>query len=455
LLGQPVDRPAGERIPGLHVRPAVAVMLAAGRSERLSTVTGGSSKALVNLAGLPLVERALLRLLAAGVQRIVLVVGHDAERVAEVAEAVAPGRVEVVQAGGWEAGNGASLAAAEDSVAGEHLFLLLTVDHLFGSAALEQLLEAGRPAVLVDAHPADTVLAEGTRVAVADGLAQAFGKEIDSGCVDCGAFVVPPRIFQCQREAAAAGDFSLAGALTCLASREPMLIVPVPPESWWLDVDTPADLQAARLRLRRSLAKPTDGLVSRVLNRPLSTRVSMLLAPLRPAPDLVTVLVFGLSLVGAAALGAGAGVVGGLLVQLSSVLDGVDGELARLQMGGSSRGALLDSVLDRIGDASILVAVGAWALSAFPAREVLVLTGAAVTGAFLSMALKDRAQALRLPPLPERVLGMLLGGRDGRLFLVAVFAVLGQPLLALVAVALTSALTAGVRLWLHWSVKAV
>ncbi|MBV9310607.1 MAG: CDP-alcohol phosphatidyltransferase family protein, partial [Solirubrobacterales bacterium] len=274
-------------------------------------------------------------------------------------------------------------------------------------------------------------------------------------CVDCGAFVVSSRIFECQRLAAAAGDFSLAGALTCLAGEEPMLAVPVPPESWWLDVDTPADLRAAGGRLRSSLAKPTDGLVSRLLNRPISTRVSMLVAPLRPAPDLVTLLVFVLSLLGAGALGAGAGLLGGLLVQLSSILDGVDGELSRLQMRGSARGALLDSVLDRVGDAAILVALGAWALGAFPPFEVLLLTGSAVTGAFLSMALKDRALALRLPPLPERLLGMLLGGRDGRLLLVAVFAILGQPLLALAAVTLTSALTAGVRLRLHWSANAV
>jgi phosphatidylglycerophosphate synthase len=232
-----------------------------------------------------------------------------------------------------------------------------------------------------------------------------------------------------------------------------MVTVHVPRGSWWVDLDTPADLQTALRCLRRSLTKPGDGVVSRVLNRPISTRISMAVAPFRLAPNLVTLLVFVLSLLGAAALGAGTGIVGGLLVQLSSVLDGVDGELARLQHRGSARGAMLDSVLDRVADAAILVATGFWALGAFPSEEVLLLTGSAMAGAFLSMALKDRALALRLPALPERTLGLLLGGRDGRLFLVAVFAILGQPLLALLAVTLTSALTATVRLCLHWSVN--
>jgi NADPH:quinone reductase-like Zn-dependent oxidoreductase len=53
--------------------------------------------------------------------------------------------------------------------------------------------------------------------------------------------------------------------------------------------------------------------------------------------------------------------------------------------------------------------------------------------------------ALGLPPAPERALGWLLGGRDGRLLLVAVGAVLGAPLAALAAVTATSALSLGLR----------
>jgi hypothetical protein len=73
---------------------------------------------------------------------------------------------------------------------------------------------------------------------------------------------------------------------------------------------------------------------------------------------------------------------------------------------------------------------------------VLVLTVAATAGALLSMASKDRAAALGLPPAPERALGWLLGGRDGRLLLVAVGALLGAPL---AAVAATSALSLSLR----------
>lgn len=64
----------------------------------------------------------------------------------------------------------------------------------------------------------------------------------------------------------------------------------------------------------------------------------------------------------------------------------------------------------------------------------------------MSMASKDRVAALRIPPAPERRIGFLLGGRDARLLLVAIGALLGRPEAALAAMALTSGLSLAVRL---------
>ena len=117
-------------------RPRVAVVLAAGRSERLAGVTGGGSKALVRVGGLSLAGRAVRNLLAAGIERVVVVVGYQAGPVATVVNRIAPGRARAVLAENWERGNGASLAAAEPHVAEEGSFLLVTTDHMFGEGAL-------------------------------------------------------------------------------------------------------------------------------------------------------------------------------------------------------------------------------------------------------------------------------------------------------------------------------
>jgi 1L-myo-inositol 1-phosphate cytidylyltransferase / CDP-L-myo-inositol myo-inositolphosphotransferase len=437
---------AGAARSGPPPRPLrVGVVLAAGRSQRLHPLTRGGSKALLRLGGLSLAERAVRTLLAYGLEQVQVVIGHDAGPVAAVTLRLGGGRVRAIYADRWRDGNGASLAAVEGAVAGEALFVLLTADHVFAEGALDRLLAAGEPAVLIDPAPDRAAWQEGCKVRVVDGSAVAFGKHLDEPGIDCGAFLLPPEVFGCQREAAANGDPTLAGAVTRLARARPLRAVPLPAGCWWQDVDTPQDAQAAVAALRRSLAKPTDGPVSRWLNRPLSTRLSMLLAPLRPAPDLVSLGAFALGVAGGVLLAAGRGLAGALLVHAASVADGVDGEVARLQLRGGPRGALLDGVLDRVADAAVLAGLGVWALDGHPARGVLALTVAATAGALLSMATKDRAAALGLPPAPERALGWLLGGRDGRLLLVAVGALLGAPVAALAAVTATSALSLGLR----------
>jgi hypothetical protein len=62
------------------------------------------------------------------------------------------------------------------------------------------------------------------------------------------------------------------------------------------------------------------------------------------------------------------------------------------------------------------------------------------------MATKDRAAALTLPQAPERVLGWVLGGRDGRLLIVTVLALAGLPVAALIAVTATSAVSLAARI---------
>jgi CDP-L-myo-inositol myo-inositolphosphotransferase len=430
------------RAPG---RPRVGVVLAAGRSERLSGLTRNGSKALIRLGGMTLVERAVQGLLAYGIEQVVVVVGHHADAVAAIVDRLVPGRVRAVRAAGWEAGNGTSLAAAEPFVAQEDFFALVTVDHVFGEGALETLLSDGEPSVLVDHGPGREAWHEGTRVHMEGGVAVAFGKELDAPTIDCGAFVLPPRIFDFQREAAARGDSSLAGAITAFATAEPIRARPLAPGTWWHDVDTPEDVRVARARLRRSLVKPTDGPVSRLLNRPVSTRTSMALASLRPSPDLISAVTLLVAAVAAGLLAAGAGVAGGLLVHLTSVLDGVDGEVARLQLRARPLGAFLDGIVDRLADAAIVAGLGVWALKGSDGELVVWLAVAAATASLLSMASKDRIAALGLGAPPERGLGYALGGRDGRLLLVTILSVLGQPLLGLAAVSATSGLALALR----------
>ena len=445
VSNRPTARPSGAQVD--LGRPRVAVVLAAGRSERLAEVTGGGSKALVRLGGLSLVERAVRTLLAMAIERVIVVVGYQAGPVAAVVNRIAPDRARAVFAERWELGNGASLAAAEPYVAEEHGFLLVTTDHVFSDGALEPLLEVGHPAVLVDHAPDPDAWAEGTRVSLHEERAVAFSKDLGDPSIDCGAFLLPLSAFDAQRNVQARGDATLAGAVTEFARSQPLEAVPLPPKAWWQDVDTPEDLRAIATRLRRSLTKDADGPVSRYVNRPISTRASMALAHLPIHPDVVSVVAFLFALAGAWTLAVGAGVAGGLLVLAASILDGVDGEIARLRIRSSAAGALLDGVLDRVGDAVVIGGLALWALEKAGDPNVVVLLAVAATaGAMLSMATKDRIAALAIPPAPERWIGFFLGGRDARLLFVTVFALMGRPLAAITVLAVTSAVSLAARL---------
>ena len=423
---------AGPHLP----RPRAGVILAAGRSERLAGLTGGGSKALIRLGGMALVERAIRTLARLGVERIIVVVGYHAGPVAAVARRASPA-VQVILAEDWEEGNAASLAAAESAVAGAESFLLVTADHVFSAGALEALLDRGERSVLVDPAPSPEVWAEGTRAEIdQQGHVVRLGKEVASGAVDCGAFVLDGEVFAAVRRARRAGDATLAGALSLLPS---LRAVSLPRRAWWWDVDTEEDLAAARRLLWGSLRRRGDGLVSRTLNRPLSTRLSWAIAPLRPPPALLSWLSFAVVVAGASLVASGLGIVGGILIQAGSVLDGVDGEVARLTLRDGPGGAVLDGYLDRLSDAAVVLGLAVWALDrGGDPTAVVALAVAATAGAMLSMAMKDRiaAQGLRAPS--ERLLDPLLSGRDARLLGVAILAMLAQPSIALGFIALTS-----------------
>jgi hypothetical protein len=118
--------------------------------------------------------------------------------------------------------------------------------------------------------------------------------------------------------------------------------------------------------------------------------------------------------VAGALLASGQGLAGALVTHAASVLDGVDGELARLQLRASPWGALLDGFLDRLADVAIVAGLGLWSLTqGLNPSITLGLAVAASAGSLLSMATKDRIAALKLPGAPERRLASCWAAATG------------------------------------------
>jgi phosphatidylglycerophosphate synthase len=107
--------------------------------------------------------------------------------------------------------------------------------------------------------------------------------------------------------------------------------------------------------------KPSEGWVGRNINRPISFRMSAVLLRTDISPNVVTWFTFALAVVmfGVLASGTAWGLaLGGALYQAVSVIDCVDGDIARVTFRTSKSGAALDTALDMIANLGFLVGVG-------------------------------------------------------------------------------------------------
>ena len=126
------------------------------------------------------------------------------------------------------------------------------------------------PQVAADAPGAVFDLDDATKIHTAGGRIAAIGKQLEHyDAVDAGLFYFPPGSGRLIGALLAAGARSVSDIVTHIAAVRPFLAVRVA-AGVWQDVDTPAMAREAERRLLRSLAKPTDGFVSRHLNRRLS-----------------------------------------------------------------------------------------------------------------------------------------------------------------------------------------
>jgi phosphatidylglycerophosphate synthase len=196
--------------------------------------------------------------------------------------------------------------------------------------------------------------------------------------------------------------------------------------------------------------KPTDRFVLRWIKVHLSAQLTPLVARIpgiRPA--YITLLSAMVGLSAGAAYAVGHAALAAAAAALAQVLDGVDGQLARLTGRPSRAGALLDSCLDRYVDAAMVVGsalfVVRWGKA--PLVGVVAACFLALVGSNLVSYSAARAEALGIdvgkPTLASK------GSRMALLVLGAVAANgwAGSPLVVLALVALVANAAVVGRLW--------
>ncbi|MCH8848137.1 MAG: CDP-alcohol phosphatidyltransferase family protein [Chloroflexi bacterium] len=182
------------------------------------------------------------------------------------------------------------------------------------------------------------------------------------------------------------------------------------------------------------MASVYDGIVSRHVNRRLSRPIARLLAHTPVTPNQVSVLSLAIAAGAFVSFLYGLHIVGGLLAQLSSIVDGVDGDLARLTGSSSRFGGFLDAVIDRYSDSLILLGVSVWAASGDDPTFAWVAGFAALAGSFAVTYTRARIDEGHRT-LFDRGLASL-ASRDVRLLIVMIGGVAGIGIPTLVLIAL-------------------
>ena len=193
------------------------------------------------------------------------------------------------------------------------------------------------------------------------------------------------------------------------------------------------------------MTQPQEGIVSLYLNRRFSRPLSALLARTPVTPNQVSLASFTIALISLALFIVDFNIWAGLAAQSSSVVDGVDGELARRKNMATQFGGFLDAVLDRYADVAILAGLTYWAIEheARVATAFVLIAGLlAIAGALIVSYSRARAEASMGITFPG-VAGWF-ASRDARLLLVMIGAVVGQGLVTLAVLAL---LTNSVVFW--------
>ncbi len=136
-------------------------------------------------------------------------------------------------------------------------------------------------------------------------------------------------------------------------SNDDVALAPVPYLGFTTAAADGPGLRRAERRLVWSLRKSADGIASKLINRHLSLPITWLLMRTRVLPNHVTLVALACALAGSVIIGQGgyaAGAAGMLLVELGSIVDGIDGELARLKFLFSRTGQWLDTVVDDVAN---------------------------------------------------------------------------------------------------------
>ena len=171
-----------------------------------------------------------------------------------------------------------------------------------------------------------------------------------------------------------------------------------------------------------ALENPRDGIVDHYFNRKISRFVTRQIVTTQVTPNQVTALAFTIGLLGAGCFLFGhytGTVAGAILLQISTILDCVDGEIARVKMLETDFGEWLDVTLDTIVHIAVFLCIGVavWkqnAITVAPHLGGILALGAAIAFPLVTLAERTEEQGRRRAGWEDALLEKLVAGLTSR-----------------------------------------
>ena len=222
------------------------LIIAAGKGSRLANK--GDSKPLLPLDGIPLIERVILSVMAAGVKNFYVITGYNGDKIRERLSSFCqshPVTIDFIHNEQWEKQNGISVYCAQPKL--HEPFFLLMSDHLFDPTIIKELMAEGvgegEVKLAVDKRITDNPLVDlddVTRVWVEEDRILEIGKGLSRyNAFDTGIFLCSPALFTALAESIAHGDSSLSGGIRQLARQQKAMVFDIGDRSW-IDIDDEA-----------------------------------------------------------------------------------------------------------------------------------------------------------------------------------------------------------------------
>lgn len=207
--------------------------------------------------------------------------------------------------------------------------------------------------------------------------------------------------------------------------------------------------------IRRTSERHEYWIFSTRFNRPLSNVITYFLLETRITPNQVSLLTIPVALLSSISYIKGKLALGGLLFHFSSILDGVDGEIARARGIASPLGRVIDSLCDRFVEASVCLSIGYHSFVSFNSPLGFLFSTIGLIGLFFDPYLAELIKARTGRPLHDATkliesrLRFSLADRGFRIFVVMIASILGRPELGLLFVGILSLLYATAK-FLCW-----